>query len=151
MRCAVVLAATAGSACYQYGSVGCAEAVVYIYYGDVGGTGVEHSEKGGGSVEAGTVADRGGDGDDGDADQAADDGGEGAFHAGTDDDGVGVGELVADGEEAMKAGYAYVVEAGDFGVEELGGDGGFFGDGLVAGAGAEDGDVAVGLGGVGIV
>ena len=41
----------------------------------------------------------------------------------------------------MEAGDAYVVEAGDVGAEEFGGDGGFFGDGEVAGAGAEDGDV----------
>ncbi len=46
----------------------------------------------------------------------------------------------------MEAGYADVVEAGDAGVEEFGGDGGFFGDGEVAGAGAEDGDVAPGFG-----
>jgi hypothetical protein len=31
-----VLAATVGSTCYQDGSVSRAEAVVYIYYGDVG-------------------------------------------------------------------------------------------------------------------
>ena len=63
---------------------------------------------------------------------------------------LALGELVADGEEAVDAGYAYVVEAGDFGVEELGGDGGLFGDGLVAGAGGEDGDVAGGFGGGGL-
>ena len=47
----------------------------------------------------------------------------------------------------MEAGYSYVVEARDACVESLGGDGGFFGDGDVAGSGAEDGDVAAGLGG----
>jgi hypothetical protein len=36
----VVLAAAAGSTCYQYGSVGCAEAVVYIYDRSAGRTGV---------------------------------------------------------------------------------------------------------------
>ena len=34
----VFLDASSGCAGYQYGSVGCAEAVVYIYYGNVGGT-----------------------------------------------------------------------------------------------------------------
>jgi hypothetical protein len=53
--------------------------------------------------------------------------------------------LIADGKEAMKAGDAYVVEAGDFCVEELGGDGGLFGNGLVAGSGGEDGDAAFGF------
>ena len=42
----------------------------------------------------------------------------------------------------MQAGDADIVEAGDGGAEELGGEGGFFGDGEVGGAGAEDGDVA---------
>ena len=73
--------------------------------------------------------------------------GEGAFHAGADDDGVGLGELGADGEEAVDSGDAYVVEAGDLGVEELGGDGGFFGDGEVAGSGADDTDAAFDFGG----
>ena len=45
----------------------------------------------------------------------------------------------------MDAGYADVVEADDVCVEQLGGDGGFFGDELVAGAGGEDGDVALGF------
>ena len=48
----------------------------------------------------------------------------------------------------MEAGYSYVVVAGDVGAEKLGGDGGFFGDGEIAGAGTEDGDVAA-KGGVG--
>jgi NAD-dependent dihydropyrimidine dehydrogenase PreA subunit len=34
----VWLDAFCGGAGYQYGSVGCTEAVVYIYYGNVGGT-----------------------------------------------------------------------------------------------------------------
>jgi hypothetical protein len=53
--------------------------------------------------------------------------------------------LIADVEETMEAGYSNVVETGDAGVEELGGDGGLFGDRLVAGAGGEDGDLALWL------
>jgi hypothetical protein len=37
------LAVAGGSTCYQYGGVGRTEAVVYIYYRNVGRTGVEHS------------------------------------------------------------------------------------------------------------
>ncbi len=44
------------------------------------------------------------------------------------------------GEQAMDAGDADVVNAVDGAAEELGGDGGLFGDGDVAGAGADDGD-----------
>ena len=59
--------------CDERGGVGGAEAVVDVDYGDVGGAGVEHAEERGGPVEGGAVADGGGDGDDGDADEAADD------------------------------------------------------------------------------
>jgi hypothetical protein len=139
------LAAAGGGTRDQDGGIGGAEAVVDVNYGHVGRAGVEHAEEGGGSIEAGAVADGGGDGDDGDADEAADDGGKSAFHAGADDDYVGLVELLADGEKAVDAGYADVVEAGDVCVEELGGDGGLFGDELVAGAGGQDGDVAFGF------
>ena len=133
----------AGGAGDEGGCVGCAEAVVDVDYGHVGTAGVEHAEEGCCTGEACSVAYGGGDGEDGDADEASDDGGEGAFHAGADDDGVGFGELLADGEDAMEAGYAYVVEAGDAGVKGFRGGGGFLGYGEVAGAGAEDGDVAL--------
>jgi len=48
----------------------------------------------------------------------------------------------------VDAGYAYVVKAGDASVEEPGSDSGLFGDGKVAGSGADYGDMAarVGLG-----
>ncbi len=132
-----------GGSCDEGGGIGGAEAVVDVDYGDVGGAGVEHAEEGGGSAEAGSVAYGGGDGDDGDSDEASDDRGERAFHSGADDDGVGGGELVADCEEAVDTGYADVVEAGDPGVEELGSDRGFLGDGEVAGSGADYSYVAM--------
>ena len=140
----IFLDAASGCAGYQHGSVGRAEAVVYIYYGNVGGTGVEHSQKGSGAVEAGSVADRGGDGDDRDTNEASDDAWESALHASADDDGVGGGELVADAEKTVEAGDSDVVETRDGGVEEIGGDGSLFGDALIAGAGAEDCYVAFG-------
>ncbi len=143
--CSTFFVAAGGGTRYQYGSVGRAEAVVYIYYGDVGRTGVQHPQKGCGAVETGSIADRGGYRDDGYADEAADYRGKRAFHARADDDGVGAGELITDIEETVEAGDTYVVKAGDAGVEELGCDGGFFGDRLVAGAGGEDGYVAYGL------
>jgi hypothetical protein len=58
--------------------------------------------------------------------------------------------LIADGQETVKASYTDVVEAGDAGVEEFGGDGGFFGDGEVAGAGADYGDVSFRFGVLGL-
>jgi len=131
--------------------VGGAEAVIDVDDGDVGRAGVEHAEESCGSGEGGSIADGGGHGEDGDADQAADDRGEGSLHAGADDNRLGLEELVADGEEAVEAGYADVVETGDADVEGLGGEGGLLGDGDVAGAGAEDGDVSDRGGGRGTV
>ena len=63
--------------CDQGGGVGGTEAVVDVDDGDVGGAGVEHAEECGCSGEGGSVADRGGDCDDWDADEAADDAREG--------------------------------------------------------------------------
>ena len=95
----------------------------------------------------GSVADRGGHGDDGNGDEAADDRGQGAFHAGADDDARWRRRAgIAHGQEAMEAGDADIVEAGDLCAEEFRGDGGLFGHGEVAGAGAEDGDVTRGFG-----
>ena len=82
--------------------------------------------------------------DDGHRDQAADHRGQGALHARADDDGVDRLEIVADGEQAVQAGDADVVEAGDAGAKGLRGDSGLFRDGNVAGAGADDGDVTPG-------
>src|SRR6266851_7728752 len=62
-----------GGAGDEGGGVGCAEAVVDVDDGDVRRAGVEHAEEGCGAGEGGSVADRGRDGDDGDADEAADD------------------------------------------------------------------------------
>ena len=51
----------------------------------------------------------------------------------------------------MEAGDAYVVETGDAGVEGFGGDGGFFGDREIAGASADYGNVALYVGGGGLM
>lgn len=135
-----------GGSCDEGGGVGGSEAVVDVDYGDIGRAGVKHAEQSCGSVERCSVAYGGGDGEDRDSDEASDDGGERAFHSGADDHGIGVGELFAHGEEAVDAGDSYIVEAGYPGVEELGCDGGFFGDGQIAGSGADYGDMAVGRG-----
>ena len=55
---------------------------------------------------------------------------------------MGGAEFITDGEQAMQAGDAYIEEARDGYAEGLRGDSGLFGDGDVAGAGADDGDAA---------
>jgi hypothetical protein len=43
--------------------VGCAESIIDIHNGDSRGARVEHAEKGGDSLQVGTIADRSGDSD----------------------------------------------------------------------------------------
>ena len=122
------------------GDVACSEAVVDVDDGDVGATGVEHAQQGGDSFKGCAVADAGGDGDYGDFYETTDDGGESSFHAGAADDGVGCAESVELGEQTVEAGDSNIGDAGDLCAEEFGGDGGFFCDGEVAGAGTDTGD-----------
>ncbi len=96
-------------------------------------------------MEGGSVAYAGGDGDDRDSYQTSYYAGESAFHAGADDDDSGVGEDALVGEEAVDAGYSYVVEVPDPIAHELGGDYRFFGYGDVAGSGGDYGDGAFGV------
>ena len=121
------------------GDDGGAEAVVDVDDGDVGRAGVEHAEQRGDSAEGCAVADAGGHGDDGRGDEAADDAGQRAFHAGADDGDFAALQAFVMREQAMEAGDADVEEALDGRAEKFCGDGGLFGDGKIAGAGAEDG------------
>jgi hypothetical protein len=73
-------------------------------------------------------------------DEPADDGGQSAFHAGADDEHAGGLERGFLGEEAMDAGDADVGDELDGVAHEAGGDRGFFSNGQVAGAGADDAD-----------
>jgi hypothetical protein len=127
----------------EAGDVAGAEAVVDIDDGDVAGATVEHAEQGGEAVEAGAIADAGGDGDDGAGYKAADGAGERPFHAGADDDDAGLGEALAIVHEAMDAGDPDIVDGIDGIAHDFGGKLGLFGDGHVAGAGADDGDGAL--------
>lgn len=124
------------------GYAGGAEAVVYVYDGHVGGAAVQHAEERGDSVEAGAVAYAGGDGDDRNGDEAAYYAGECAFHAGDTDDYAGFGQFLAMVEQAVDAGYAYVIEAGYAIAHEFGGKDRFFGYGHVAGTGGNYADGA---------
>src|SRR5688500_6819879 len=98
---------------YQARGEARAEAVVDVYYCDVGGAGVQHSEQGGEAVEGGAVAYRRRKRDHGDGDEAADDRGKRAFHAGGDDDDPGILEAFAFAEDAVDAGDAGVPHALD--------------------------------------
>lgn len=128
------------------GGVATAEAIVDVGDGDSAAARIEHSQQGGETAEVGTVADAGGDGDDGTADEAGDDAGEGTFHAGDDDQHIGIAKEIHMSKQAMEAGDTDVEQALDCMAHELGGNGGFLGHWQVAGAGAEDRNVAMAFG-----
>src|ERR1700750_2634912 len=101
--------------CDQYGSVGRAEAIVYIYYRYVGRARVEHAQQSGGTVKTRPIAHRSGNGNDRDAAQPPHAAGERSLHACTDDDDVCQGEGFALSQQAVKSCYAHVIDAGDLG------------------------------------
>jgi len=80
--------------------------------------------------------------------EAADDGGQSALHACADDENTRGLERRFLREQAVNAGYADVGDELDCVAHESGGDYGFFGDGQVAGAGADDHDSSLALGNV---
>ena len=80
-----------------------AESVVDVYNCHPRRAGVQHTEKCGDASEARAVADRCGDGDDGDAGQAADNTRQRPFHSGNDDNDRCSPEHLAPGEDSMNA------------------------------------------------
>ena len=83
--------ATKSAAVDERGDVACTEAVINVYYADVGGAGVHHSEESGQAFEGCAVTDAGGDGYHRDSYEAAYYAGQRAFHAGADYDHSGFG------------------------------------------------------------
>lgn len=124
------------------GGVGGTEAVVDIYDGDTGSATGEHAQEGAQAGEVGAVADAGGNGDDGAGNETCHDAGQGAFHTRNDDQDVSGEKLINVRKEPVQASDADVVNPQDGVSHEIGGDSGFFSDGQVAGAGANDGDGA---------
>ena len=125
----------------QSGDVAALEPRIDIHHRHIGSTAIEHAQESRDAAEAGAVADAGGDGDDGTSDVAADDAGQGRFHAGDDDDGVGAANAIKPGQQALRAGDADVdddVGGSSHPVERFAG---FFGDGQIARAGGDDGDL----------
>lgn len=99
-------------------------------------------------MEGCAVADAGGYGDDGAGDESGDDGGQGPFHAGDADDDMGVSEGGEVSGESVEAGDADVSDTDGGLGHGLAGELSLVGDGVVRGAGGDDGDDR--QGGVGI-
>ena len=123
---------------------GGAEAVVDIDDGDAGGAGGKHGVEGGLPFECGSVADGGGNCDDGAREKPAEDAGEGSFHSGDGDDGGGVAEGVEVGEDAVDTCYSDVGDLNERVFEKLEGGSCFVRNREVGGSGGNDGDIGSG-------
>lgn len=121
---------------------GRAEAVVDVYHGDAGAAGIQHTQQRGNAAKAGPVADTGRYRNHWSIDKPGDRAGQGTFHAGNDDEHACFTQQLGVGKQTVDTRDADIVEA-LHGLAKCGaGDGGFFGDGRIAGAGAEHGDFA---------
>ena len=116
---------------YEACLVGGSKAVVDIDDRYAAGAGIEHGEQRGETAKARAIAHARGDGDDRTAHEAADNACQGALHAGDGDNDLGSCKFLGMREQAVQARDAHVVEAVDVVAVELGGEGGFFGDGQV--------------------
>jgi hypothetical protein len=90
-NCCTVSVRVSSAAVDERGNVAGAEAVIDIYYADVGGAGVHHSEQSRQAFEGCAITNAGGNGNYRDSYQASDYAGESAFHAGADYDYAGFG------------------------------------------------------------
>src|ERR1039458_3096368 len=122
------------------GDAGGAEAVVDVDHGDVGRTGVQHSEERGHAAKRCAIAHTGGYGEHRGVDETANDGGQSAFHAGADNEHSGGLKALLLGEKAVNTCDAYVRDEFDGVAHEACGYRSFFGHSQIAGACTDDGD-----------
>jgi hypothetical protein len=90
-NCCTVSVRVSSASVDERGDVAGAESVIDIYYADVGGAGVHHSEQSRQAFEGCAITNAGGNGNYRDSHQASDYAGESAFHAGADYDYAGFG------------------------------------------------------------
>jgi len=121
--------------------VGGTEAVIDIDDGDPWGAGVEHSKKGGDSLEVGSIPHGGGDRDERGADESAQNAGEGGFHSGDHNQGVVVAEGVEMLKGPMEACNTDVIESGGAMSKKFQRDVSFFCNGVVGGSCVADRDM----------
>jgi hypothetical protein len=121
--------------------VSSAETVIDVNDGDPRGAGVEHSEKGGDSLEVRSIPYGCGDSDEWGADESAQNAGEGGFHSGDNNQGVVVAEGVEMSKCPMEACDTDVIESGGVMSKKFQGDVSFFRDRMIGGSCGTDGDM----------
>src|SRR5208282_2145318 len=124
----------------ERGDVACAESVINVYDADVGGAGVHHSQQSGQALEGRAIAYAGRNRNHRDPYQAADYAGQSALHSSADYDHTRCCQGSAMGQQAVNAGYSYVVDVLNFVAHQFGGDHCLFGDRDVAGTCGHDHD-----------
>ena len=129
--------------------VGGAEAVIDIDDGNPGGAGVEHSKKGGDSLEVGSIPHGCRDGDEGGSDESAQNAGEGGFHSSDNNQGMVVAECIEVLQGPVKACDTDVIKSGRAMPKEFQGDVGFFRNRMIGGSCGTDGDMKGGVGRLG--
>jgi len=130
------------------GDHGGPKAVVNVDHADTRRTGGEHAEHGGQTAEMAAVADRGGDRDDGCTHESSQHCRERTFHASNGDDDASFPNLRQRAQQAMKARHPHIDMTHHLRAEGERSLGSFFGDGQVAGARTDHGDMAHGLDGM---
>jgi hypothetical protein len=129
--------------------VGGTEAVIDIDDGDPWGAGVEHSKKGGDSLEVGSIPHGGGDRDERGADESAQNAGEGGFHSGDNNQSVVVAEGVYMLKGPVEACDTDVIKSVGAMPKKLQCDVSFFCNRMIGGSCGTNGDMEGGVGRLG--
>jgi len=125
--------------------VGGTEAVIDIDDGDPWGAGVEHSKKGGDSLEVGSIPHGCGDRDERGADESAQNAGEGGFHSGDNNQSVVVAEGVYMLKGPVEACDTDVIKSVGAMPKKLQCDVSFFRNRMIGGSCGTNGDMKGGL------
>jgi hypothetical protein len=129
--------------------VSSAESVIDVDDGDPGGAGVEHSKKGGDSLEVGSVTHGCGDSDERGADESAQNAREGGFHSGDNNQGMIVAKGIEVSKGPVEACDTDVIKSGGAMSKKFQGDVGFFCNRMIGSSCGTDGDMKGGMGRLG--
>ena len=97
----------------EVGLVGGTKSIVDIDDGHAAGTACQHGTKGRDALEVSSIANAGGDGNDGTADKAADNAGKRALHARNGNDDGGFHQVIEMAKKAVETGNAHILDGFD--------------------------------------
>lgn len=119
----------------EVGLVGGTKSIVDIDDGHAAGTACQHGTKGRDALEVSSIANAGGDGNDGTADKAADNAGKRALHARNGNDDRGFHQVIEMAKKAVETGNAHILDGFDPVSEREGCEACLFSYGKVTGSG----------------